>query len=239
MSNDKVEPTFKPIDIDEKILDDDEDSEQVSVKIYPERGRYQEKPPKDKADDITIGEPATGNRYNSWRNTYSRDYSAFLSVVGRLDRFRACIGIFAATFLALLFISAMDKFVKLVLLMFNQTAVTDNGFQIKPIYYIVIGITFWLISLLIIAMGRLRDINKSPWLSIVLLIPGLNLLIVAYCVLPGTKSDNRYGPTPQHYGILTYLSAITFLGLVPVLILTNINDIFQYYNNIVSIHQRI
>ncbi len=227
--SDKVEPTLNTIDLDAGTPGDNEDT---SIKIYPERGRYQDKNPHlDKSPEVYGSD--------SWRESYTHSYSAFLSLVGRLDRFRSAIVFFAATFLSILFISATDKFVWLILNLFNSDAVTDNGFQLNPLVYIVIGVSVWLIALLLIAMGRLRDIGKSPWLALLLFLPPLSMLVIAYCVLPGNKSANRYGPPPKPYTLVTYLAGLLFLVVVPLVVYLNINSIIDYYFNIVSIHKSL
>jgi uncharacterized membrane protein YhaH (DUF805 family) len=45
---------------------------------------------------------------------------------------------------------------------------------------------------------RLHDIDKSGWLLLVSLIPFIGTLIIIYwCVLPGSDAPNEYGPPPD------------------------------------------
>ena len=73
------------------------------------------------------------------------------------------------------------------------------------------GLTFILITSL-----RLHDLNRTAWLWLFMLIPGLNLLFMLWLSLaPGSRSGNGYGQMPSEPGNLARL-----LGLwIPLLIL--------------------
>lgn len=50
---------------------------------------------------------------------------------------------------------------------------------------------------LLLAIKRLRDLNKSPWLVLLQFVPVLNVvLFVMLGFFPGTDGANRYGPDP-------------------------------------------
>ena len=50
-----------------------------------------------------------------------------------------------------------------------------------------------------IAIRRWHDLGKSGWLSLLFLIPLVNLVVLIYlCVADGTAADNKYGPVPSY-----------------------------------------
>jgi hypothetical protein len=92
------------------------------------------------------------------------------------------------------------------------------------------GISFYLLALLLIAMKRLRDANFSPFLSLLLFLPTLltQLIVIFLCILPGSEDHNHYGPAPRPWGIGTYISAIIFLIGVPVVLLMYQDSLLSY-----------
>jgi len=139
----------------------------------------------------------------------------------------------------MLLITYFDAIVYFVL---NNTsgAVNDNGYQIEnPLVYIGIGAGLWLFSLLIIAMGRLRDVGRSPLFAILLYAPPLTFWIIYLSVLPGTPDNNKYGPANAGYGIKTWIMAGLVLGLLPFLIYINWENASNYLEGIVlRFHQQ-
>ena len=66
-----------------------------------------------------------------------------------------------------------------------------------------------LILFLFIAAMRLRDINCSGSLAIVLFAPVVNLLLMLLLILlPGSKHWNRFGASPRSSGLLTRLLGV-------------------------------
>jgi uncharacterized membrane protein YhaH (DUF805 family) len=49
---------------------------------------------------------------------------------------------------------------------------------------------------------RLHDINLSGWLSLLLIVPGMQLFLL---FMPGTKGPNKYGSSPTQHIDLTAL----------------------------------
>lgn len=43
------------------------------------------------------------------------------------------------------------------------------------------------------ATRRLHDCNMSGWLSLLLIVPGMQLFLL---LMPGTKGENKHGPSP-------------------------------------------
>jgi len=84
-----------------------------------------------------------------------------------------------------------------------------------------VGILGVLIGLVILAIAyvpmfglsvrRLNDLNQSGWLSLILLIPLINLLFLLVLIFaPGTKSVNNYGPRPVENSGLVIFGALIF-----------------------------
>lgn len=58
--------------------------------------------------------------------------------------------------------------------------------------YIPFVVMFW-----ILMIQRLHDLDRSGWLSLLIMIPLVNLLIWLYIICwPGTKGSNRFGKRP-------------------------------------------
>ena len=53
-------------------------------------------------------------------------------------------------------------------------------------------------GLIILTIGRLRDLDASLMWIILLIVPGVNILFVIFLALaPGTKGTNQYGPSSE------------------------------------------
>jgi len=64
---------------------------------------------------------------------------------------------------------------------------------IVAIMYIPLIVTFF-----IVARRRLNDLNQSGWLSLIMIVPLLNVFFGLYLLFwPGTNGTNEYGPAPQ------------------------------------------
>lgn len=250
----------------------DDEQEDVSVKIIPDRGTPRndenehktgskdsdlfdneiepviEKKDPDPFDDNAA--PIIGNKSSSpfnqeindrenYSGTKQHRTSSFSPITGRIDRFHASLLLIASSLLCMLLITYFDAIVYFVL---NNTsgAVNNNGYQIEnPLIYIGIGAGLWLFSLLIIAMGRLRDIGRSPLFAILLYAPPLTFWIIYLSVLPGTPDSNKYGPANTGYGIKTWIMAGLVIGLLPFLIYINWENASNYLEGIVlRFHQQ-
>ena len=75
-------------------------------------------------------------------------------------------------------------------------------------YYLLVFFILITIISLVIARGRLQDINRNGWLALLLLIPLFNLVVVIPLIFQdGTKGMNKYGwdpklrkkPIPKHW----------------------------------------
>jgi uncharacterized membrane protein YhaH (DUF805 family) len=78
---------------------------------------------------------------------------------------------------------------------------------------------FLLVTSFMLAVRRLHDINASGWLSLLFLLPLVNVMFgVALWFIPGTKGANRFGaPPPPNGRGLTVVAIAAPLVLVAVL----------------------
>jgi uncharacterized membrane protein YhaH (DUF805 family) len=69
----------------------------------------------------------------------------------------------------------------------------------------------------IFAKRRLNDLNRTGWLSLLTLIPLVNLLLASYLIFfPGTVGSNDYGPMPIKNSTGVVIGAFGFL-MIPVI----------------------
>ena len=157
----------------------------------------------------------------------------FSLFTGRIDRLQASMIVVASSIISLLLILFMDDIFYFVL---NNTTgtVSKDAYQTNPLVYIGIGASFWLVSLLIVAMGRLRDRGFSPALAIFLFVPPITFIIIYLMVLPGSPDRNRYGLPSGAYGPVTWVMAGLSLGALPILIYMNWGNLADYLIEIVK-----
>lgn len=79
----------------------------------------------------------------------------------------------------------------------NSNVLESAGFASFGIFYIGLAI-IGIISLyftFVFAIRRLHDLNVTGWISLLLLIPVLNVILYLFLIFaPGTKGPNRFGP---------------------------------------------
>ena len=71
---------------------------------------------------------------------------------------------------------------------------------------------------------RAHDRGHGGWVGIGHILPGINLLLIAYLALfAGTRGDNRFGSKPRGNGVITWLAYLVFVvipfGLAPAALL--------------------
>jgi uncharacterized membrane protein YhaH (DUF805 family) len=54
-----------------------------------------------------------------------------------------------------------------------------------------------LVPSIAVGVRRLHDQDKTGWLMLLGLIPLVNLVLLVFMFLEGTKGDNQYGPDPK------------------------------------------
>ena len=66
-------------------------------------------------------------------------------------------------------------------------------------YGVLGGVTLFglLLPSVAVLVRRLHDINKSGWWALISLVPLLNLILLVFCCMDGTKGENRFGPDPK------------------------------------------
>lgn len=78
---------------------------------------------------------------------------------------------------------------------------------------ILFAILIAIYTLLRLTIQRSHDLNRSGWLSMLLLL--FPPLITIFWLLPGTKGNNNYSePAQPMHGLLKWLSPFLFLGLL-------------------------
>lgn len=68
-----------------------------------------------------------------------------------------------------------------------------------------------LIPMFSLAVRRLNDMNATGWLSLLMLIPFVNfIMLLVFIFFPGTKGQNNYGPAPVENSTLVIVGALVF-----------------------------
>ena len=109
---------------------------------------------------------------------------SFFSLSGRIGRVRYFAYTLAPSFL-LMFVAGM----------FMAVLVPRMGNQ--PLLVLAMYIPVFIL-LFIMGVRRLNDANLSGWLSLLSLVPFVNVLFgLALLFIPGSQGANRYGPQPR------------------------------------------
>ncbi|MBL4673140.1 MAG: DUF805 domain-containing protein [Arenicella sp.] len=109
----------------------------------------------------------------------------------------------------------------LLILAIGAATTGDSG-QPSFIVWILAGIAYiaLIVFSFVLAKRRLNDLNQSGWLSLLLLIPLVNLGVILWLIFaPGKKEQNSYGPYPikNPGGIVALaliLPLIAILGII-------------------------
>lgn len=155
--------------------------------------------------------------------------SSWFSLRGRIDRLRAAIMLLMISYLSIAIIAFSDPFLKSIAGIFNSEVNSPKQFLFNPVIYIAAGIGLWLLSLLIIAMKRLRDADLNPLLGLLLYIPPLSIVTLYYCTLPSSPDDNKYGAKPASHSVLTWVGFAIFVILIPLIIINYADSFTKYF----------
>jgi len=106
----------------------------------------------------------------------------------------------------------------------SEGAIASFGLTIAPLFigFIVIS---W-----IFAVQRLHDLDKSGWLSLLSLVPLVNIALTVYLLFaPGTQGANNYGPPPPpnrwyHWLGALGMPAIMLIGIIAAIALPAYQD---------------
>ncbi|WP_257266145.1 DUF805 domain-containing protein [Endozoicomonas sp. ONNA2] len=89
-------------------------------------------------------------------------------------------------------------------------------------------ITIACLLMLTMAARRLHDFGRSGWQSVVLVLPGINLLFLLWLIFSsGTADTNRFGPPPYTAGTIAQAFGIW----IPILTLIATGTYCWYYQN--------
>lgn len=159
----------------------------------------------------------------------------FYSVNGRIGRLR-----FLAYSAAMGIIICAAFYVFLILSAVLLDATNNNTFL--SIIFVIIVLAFGVAYVYIIfspAIRRFNDINYTGWLSLLLLVPYLNILVLLFLALmPGTDGFNDYGvparPPTTRVKVLALFApiGIMFIGIVAAIALPAYQDYINRSKNI-------
>lgn len=131
------------------------------------------------------------------------------STQGRIGRLRYLAYATVAAVAAMLVTGVLGA------LLMGLTGSGDSGtgmaIMLGALYIPVLAVSF------IMAKRRLNDLDRTGWLSLLLLVPLLNLVMALYLMFwPGTAGSNRYGPkpVPNHWAIILLALVIPLCGVM-------------------------
>ncbi|AJD48148.1 DNA translocase FtsK [Isoalcanivorax pacificus W11-5] len=128
----------------------------------------------------------------------------FLSLSGRIGRLRYlayCMGLMLITY-------------PVIFIIFSLSGLF-TGQPPGPMVFISLAVVY--LALLVFTFGyavrRLNDMDQSGWLSLLMLIPLVNVIMVLVLLFArGTAGSNRYGPAP-----VPNTKGVVVLALIPLL----------------------
>ncbi|MEJ7807936.1 MAG: DUF805 domain-containing protein [Telluria sp.] len=145
---------------------------------------------------------------------------AFFSLSGRLGRVRYVAYLMGAAILATLAIAGFGILVKLTGLMPSWML------NFVPLLATLVALA----ASMVYAVRRLNDLNRTGWLSLLLLVPIVNLVFGLWLLFgPGDKGTNRYGlpPGPNGAGVIAACCVAVLAGVFFVLAVFGIYKIAQ------------
>ena len=93
-------------------------------------------------------------------------------------------------------------------------------FAVMGIGYVALLAAIW-----IIVVQRLHDLNQSGWLSLLNLVPLVNIFLAIYLLFwPGTEGTNNYGANPPqnkrwHWLVGLSMPAIAIIGIIAAILI--------------------
>ncbi|MGK0439826.1 MAG: uncharacterized membrane protein YhaH (DUF805 family) [Paracoccaceae bacterium] len=131
--------------------------------------------------------------------------------------------------------------VALLVLAIGAATTGDSG-QPSVIVWILGGIAYiaLIATSFVLAKRRLNDLNQSGWLSLLLLVPLVNLGIILWLIFaPGKKEQNSYGPYPVKNpgGIVALALIIPFIAIVGIIAAITIPAYVDYAERAASSSQ--
>ncbi len=152
------------------------------------------------------------------------------SLTQRLGRVRFLVYSFISQLVLLILFSVIAAGV-FSFIEFGKEDVSTLNMIIGVIVYLLYIIISILISLFL-GRRRLHDLDNTGWLSLLLLVPLVNLVMFIYLLFfPGTKGSNQYGNKPEPNTTLTWIMLIVvpiassvFIGIIAAIALPAYND---------------
>jgi len=126
----------------------------------------------------------------------------FFSTKGRIGRLRYLAYSVGAYFLT---------YIPMAAIMGIAYSIGDSGSMNPLLISIPMGIVgiIMFVFFIIITKRRLNDLNRTGWLSLLFIIPLVNIVIWIYTVFfSGTKGNNNYGPMPTKNPPFMWVAAI-------------------------------
>ncbi len=160
---------------------------------------------------------------------YASEVTSWFSFSGRIDPVRATILVFASFYVCAALVTFADPTVKWLMGIFGSDLVNQKAFAFDPIMYASIGLIAYMSALLAITIRRLRDVNRSPLLGILLYLPPISLLIISYCIMPGVNKNNQYGAKPAPYTYKVWIAFALFAVLIPIYLYINSGNFGDYF----------
>lgn len=94
------------------------------------------------------------------------------------------------------------------------------GGQVLTMTLVFIGVIGMYAVITLFAIQRLHDLDKSGWLSLLILIPLVNVVFLLYIVFaPGSKETNQYGnpPPPNTLGVILLAWIMPMIAIIGIL----------------------
>jgi hypothetical protein len=76
-----------------------------------------------------------------------------------------------------------------------------------PMILMGVGYLVVLVIVVLLTIQRSHDMNRSGWLTLLLIVPLINLI---FWFIPGTIGENRFGPRPPPNGTGVVILALAF-----------------------------
>ena len=131
------------------------------------------------------------------------------STEGRIGRLRYLAYATVTTFVAVLVVGLFAAL--LMGITGSGNSGTGMAIMFGAIYIPVLAASF------IMAKRRLNDLDRTGWLSLLLLVPLINVVMALYLMFwPGSAGSNRYGPkpVPNHWAIILLALVIPLCGVL-------------------------
>lgn len=142
----------------------------------------------------------------------------FLTFNGRIGRIRYLAYNFLINFV-LMFVVGMVAAIAI-----PSIVTPDRAVDLPVALFVMLLYLPPVVVMFMLAKRRLNDLNHSGWLSLLMLIPLVNALLMVYLVFwPGSAGINDYGPpaTPNSVGliIMGLLFPIAIVGMLAAIVI--------------------